>query len=245
VSVKPAPQEVFLSYAPEDEELCLELEKHLGLLKRKGLITIWHKRRLSAGSNWEKEVDRHLSSASVILLLLSANFVDSDYCYGVEMQQAMERHEAGDAYVIPILLRPVDGWQDTRFGRLQPRPGNGKPITLWSNQDAAFADVVKGIRSVLQDGKLPPVSFDFGRLSFSSMGINLPVVDRKIFWRTVPGYVDDSFEMQEHIDFPTLQDRYRIIGLGQGSWKVKVAIAKTFDEIKREWNRLHEHQVGT
>src|SRR2546429_8340290 len=105
-----APIEVFLSYAEADEPLCLELEKHLGLLKREGLITTWYKGQISAGSDTSLEMDHHLSTASVIVLLLSADFVASDYCYGVEMQRAMERHKAGDAYVIPVILRPVD-WQ--------------------------------------------------------------------------------------------------------------------------------------
>lgn len=120
--------EVFLSYAPEDESLCLELEKHLSLLKREGLIAIWHKRQIVAGTNWTKEIDQHLSTASVILLLLSANFVASDYSYGVEMQRAMQRHEANEARVIPVVLHSMDNWQNTPFGKLAALPSNGKPL---------------------------------------------------------------------------------------------------------------------
>ena len=144
-----APMEVFLSYAEADEAFCLEMEKHLSMLKREGLIVTWHKRQLSAGSDWSKEIDEHLSASSIILLLLSADFVASDYCYGVEMQQAMERYEAGEAHVIPILLRPVDNWQGARFGKLQVLPRNGVPVTSWSRHDDALVDVAKGIREVL------------------------------------------------------------------------------------------------
>jgi hypothetical protein len=109
--------------------------------------------------DWKKIVDHHLDTASIILLLISADFVASDYCYGIEMQRAMERHEAGETHIIPILLRPVD-WQSAPFGKLKALPSNGTPITEWRNRDAAFADVAKGIRSIVEgplngDGNVP------------------------------------------------------------------------------------------
>ncbi len=103
------PVEVFYSYADVDAPLLDKLEKHLRLLQREELITPWHKRHIGAGRDWKKALDEHLNTASVILLLISADFVASDYCYGVEMQRAMERHEAGEARVIPIVLRPTEG----------------------------------------------------------------------------------------------------------------------------------------
>lgn len=157
MSAQTGPKEVFLSYAPEDESLCLELEKHLSLLKREGLITTWHKGQIGAGKDLDNEIGEHLSTSSVIVLLLSANFTASDTCYGTEMQRAVERHEAGDAYVIPLMLRPMDSWQNTPFGRLASLPGNGVPVTLWPDAHAAWASVAQGIRSVVQNGKLPPV----------------------------------------------------------------------------------------
>src|SRR5204863_631217 len=118
------PSEIFISYDDADTLLCQELEKHLSLLKREGLITIWHKGQISAGADKSDDIDRHLSTASVILLLLSADFVASNSCYGVQMQQAIARHASGEAYVIPIVLRPMDRWQDTPFDKLQALPSN-------------------------------------------------------------------------------------------------------------------------
>src|SRR5215472_11037495 len=97
MSVIPAPIEVFYSYADADEPLRIELEKHLSLLRHDGLIAPWHKRQVSPGTNWTETLDEHLNTASVILLLISANLVASDYCYGTEMQRAMQRHFAGEA----------------------------------------------------------------------------------------------------------------------------------------------------
>jgi TIR domain len=157
MSKTPTPLEVFYSYADTDELLLHELEKHLSLLKHRGLITTWHKRQITAGSNWKDIVDGHLNTASVILLLISADFLASDYCYCVEMQQALQRHQTGEARVIPVLLCPVD-WQSAPFEKLKALPSNGKPITLWRNRDAAFADVVQGIRTALEEMQSWPVN---------------------------------------------------------------------------------------
>jgi TIR domain len=144
------PVEVFYSYAHEDEAFRNELEKHLSLLRRQELITAWHDRHILPGADWSQAIDEHLEGASVILLLISADFLASDYCYGIEMQRALERHNANEARVIPILLRSVD-WKGAPFVHLQALPTGAKPITTWSNQDAAFTDVAAGIRRVIED----------------------------------------------------------------------------------------------
>jgi hypothetical protein len=98
-----------------------------------------------AESEWEEEIDRHMKTADIILLLVSPDFVASRYCYEIALPDAMARHEAGEAYVIPILLRPVVGWQQLPFARLQVYPTGGKPVIHWKPQDNAFADVMQGI----------------------------------------------------------------------------------------------------
>src|SRR5262245_30109477 len=100
--------EIFYSYAHEDEELRKELEKHLANLRRQGVIGDWHDRRIGAGQEWAGAIDAHLDSARIILLLISADFLASDYCYDIELKQAMARHAGGEARVIPVILRPVD-----------------------------------------------------------------------------------------------------------------------------------------
>jgi tetratricopeptide (TPR) repeat protein len=151
VSSQPTnPVEVFYSYAHEDEKLRNELMKHLANLKRQGIITDWYDRDISAGTEWNDEIANHLNSASVILLLISPDFMNSDYSNDVEVKRAMERHEAGDARVIPIILRPVD-WEGAPFSKLQGLPTDAKAITLWSNRDEAFLCVVKAIRGALNE----------------------------------------------------------------------------------------------
>ncbi|NJP12347.1 MAG: toll/interleukin-1 receptor domain-containing protein [Leptolyngbyaceae cyanobacterium RU_5_1] len=138
--------EVFFSYAHEDEDLRDKLANHLKLLERQGVIQKWHDRQILAGTEWKGQIDRHLETAQIILLLVSSDFLASDYCYDIEMKRALERHDAGEARVIPIILRSVDNWWKTPFGKLQALPTDAKPVTNWANLDGAFADVARGIR---------------------------------------------------------------------------------------------------
>jgi len=97
------------------------------------LISIWHDRRIGAGREWGEEIDEHLQSADVILLLVSPSLLASDYCYGIEIRRALERHEAGEARLIPVILRPVD-WQRAPFGKLQALPKDARPVTDFVGQ---------------------------------------------------------------------------------------------------------------
>jgi hypothetical protein len=142
------PLSLFYSYAREDGSLREQLEKHLRMLRRQGLISEWYDRQIVAGEKWSKQLNEHLETASVILLLISSDFLASDYCYDLEMQRALERHERGEAQVIPIILRPCD-WKKTPFAPLQALPRDGKPVTEWSNIDSAFLDIAQGIRRAI------------------------------------------------------------------------------------------------
>ena len=140
---------IFYCYAREDKALRDELDARLGPMKRLGLITTWYDRQILPGTEWKREIDTRLDTADVVLLLISAYFINSDYCYGIEMRRALERHQAGQAHVIPVILRPI-AWQETPIGQLQALPTDGKPITKWRNRDEAFLTVAQGIRDVVE-----------------------------------------------------------------------------------------------
>lgn len=74
------PINIFLCYAHEDSKLVEELEKQLQPLRNLGLIAIWDDREISPGREWEQEIDRHLDDSHVILLLISPDFMSTDYC---------------------------------------------------------------------------------------------------------------------------------------------------------------------
>src|SRR5215469_389768 len=152
------PITIFFCYAHEDEALLKRLQMHLKPLQRGKLVDVlWHDRDISAGMEWQREIDNHLDTAQVILLLISPDFIASDYCYGVEMQRAIERHERGEARVIPIILRSVY-WQPLPFSELQVLPADAKPVisAAWHNQDEAFLNVAEEIHKVINKLTLPP-----------------------------------------------------------------------------------------
>src|SRR5205085_8456359 len=122
---------IFFCYAHEDEAFLKKLKKHLRPLQRQGLIDVWHDGDISAGTEWEHEISQQLNSAQIILLLVSPDFMDSDYCYSVELERAMERHERREAYVIPVILRHVL-WQWSPLRKLQALPTDAKPVEQWS-----------------------------------------------------------------------------------------------------------------
>jgi hypothetical protein len=152
------PIEVFISYSHKDELYREKLGTHLSILKRQGFIKEWHDRCITAGQEWADQIDQHLNSAAVILLLVSADFLASDYCYNREMKRAIERHNAGAARVIPVILRRVD-LEGAPFAHLQALPRDRKPVRAWPDEDEAFTNIAEGIRKAIREiqQKTPPV----------------------------------------------------------------------------------------
>jgi hypothetical protein len=148
---------VFFSYSHADEALRDQLEKQLSLLKRQGAIEVWHDRRIGAGQDFAKEIDQHVETDDIILLLVSADFLASDYCYDKEMKRAMARHEAGDAIVVPVILRACD-WHGAPFGKLNSTPPDGRPVMQYPDRDQALLEVAKAVRSAAD--RLKPARCD-------------------------------------------------------------------------------------
>ena len=154
------PIEVFFCYAHQDEVMRSQLEKHLRIMQRQGLITAWHDRKVNAGEEWEQEVTNHLNEANIILLLISPDFMNSEYCYSFQMKHALKRHEKGESLVIPILLRSVD-WEDAPFKKLKALPTNKKFVARWRSRDDAFTDIARGIRDAIKTlSKTLPIDSD-------------------------------------------------------------------------------------
>lgn len=139
---------VFFSYAHEDSRHRDRLDEHLAALKYEGAIETWHDQRIAAGADWRATLCGALQEADVIVLLVSAAFLASDFCVDVQMEGAIVRHNAGTAKVIPIPLRPVD-WGSMPFAGLEPLPRSGGAITQWENQDQAWKEVADGIRQIV------------------------------------------------------------------------------------------------
>lgn len=147
---------IFFSYSHRDETMRDELEVHLAVLQRQGIIAAWHDRRIGAGKDFSGAISDRLDSSDIVLLLVSPYFLASDYCCDVEMSRAMERHDQGLARVVPVILEPCD-WHETPFGKLLAVPKDGKPISKFANMHDGLLDVAQAIRQAAQElGKLEP-----------------------------------------------------------------------------------------
>lgn len=138
----------FVSYAHQDDQYRIELEKHLSTLRHDGAIETWSDKCIVAGQEWEKEIFDALEKSDLVLLLISPDFLNSDFCFRREFQRALERHRNGTSVVVPIILRHCD-WKSTPVVQFQALPTGARPIKSWDDPDEAFNDVVQGLRSVL------------------------------------------------------------------------------------------------
>ncbi len=213
-----SPVSVFYSYAHKDERYRQHMETCLSTLKRQGLIVTWHDRNISAGTEWTHEIDSHLNTADLILLLISPDFIASEYCYSIEMTRAMERHTVGEARVIPIILRPTD-WKGAPFSKLQVLPKDGQSVTEWPNRDKAFLDIANGIRKAIEE-LVPTLS---GASTSSSSTWNVPhrhiphLVDiylknvvattRQLPWGYLPGDFTSELEIDDVYVLPHLSSK--------------------------------------
>jgi hypothetical protein len=144
------PVHLFFCYAPEDEPLRKELEKHLRLLERQGYLAGWSGQTVGAGEDWRAEIERRMAEAQIILLLISSDFIASDHLYEVELKRALQRRAEG-ASVFGVLLRPTD-WEHGDLKPLEMLPrvdGKVAAITEWSLRDAAFRSVAERLREKL------------------------------------------------------------------------------------------------
>lgn len=141
---------VFMSYSHKDEELRDELEVQLAMLKRQGLVDVWHDRRLLPGDHLDWTISEELDRADIILLLVSPDFLASDYCYKIEQGRALKRHREGTARLISVILRPCD-WIHTELQGFLVTPKDGKPVTRWPDRDEAFLNVAQSIRRAIEE----------------------------------------------------------------------------------------------
>ena len=190
--------ELFFSYSHRDEEYRNELEVHLAMLKRQGLLEVWHDRRITAGKDVDHAISEHLDTAEVVLLLVSPYFLASDYCYDVEMERALQRHQSGDARVIPVILHPCD-WSNAPFGRLRATPPDGRPISKFPNIHDAFLAVTRDIRSAIEEmdrapsrPREPPGPSGEAERKVEARSSNLRV-KRSFSDRDRDHFLDDSF----------------------------------------------------
>ncbi len=149
--------QIFVAFSHRDEKLRAQLDKHLTVLQRTRGVESWNDRQIGPGDEWQGVINDKLTSADLIVLLVSPDFIASDYCWDVELSHALRRHQAGEALICPVILRPISSWQKTPIGQFQVLPADGKPVTKWKNRDEAFAAIVDGIEAMLSQWRFGEV----------------------------------------------------------------------------------------
>lgn len=220
------------SYSHADEELRNKLEVHLAGLKHLGLINTWHDRRISAGQEFAHEIDHHFETADVVLLLVSPDFIASNYCYNLEMKRALERHENKAAIVIPIILRPCD-WHDLPFGKLQAATLDGKPIIHFPTQDDGFFQVVQAIKKSIR--QLTPAEQN-------QQNSAQPIVQETFIKQHTPALADRSSNLRikkAFTDRERDQARVDVFEYVSGYFDISLQeLTKRNDGIETEFRRL-------
>jgi excisionase family DNA binding protein len=149
----PHPLETVLSYSHANPKQRKKLREQLIQLEREGLIRTWDDRKLRVGQEVDASIQAQLEMTEVFILLLSPAFLASDYCHGVEMQHALERHAEGSALVLPIITIPC-AWQNSPVGKLVIAPTDGKPISNWRPVDAGWADAARLVREAVLEFRM-------------------------------------------------------------------------------------------
>lgn len=142
--------DIFIAYSHEDLTYKNEFKKFLRPMLREEHISVWDDYDIEAGQEWDAKIKERLYGAGIILLLVSADSLASDYFYGKEVKVSIERHARGEAVVIPIILRHCD-WENTPLGGLEALPEKGRPVVEWTTRDQAWQDVVSRLRRVVEN----------------------------------------------------------------------------------------------
>lgn len=150
---------IFIAYSRKDAEYSDELRTHFTPLERSRKVTIWFDGKIEPGALWETAIKKRLHSVDIILLLVSASAIASDYFCEEEMKDALERHRLGTTKVVPFILRPCT-WQATPLAKLQVIPKDGKPVSTWNDRDEAYSDAINRLREMVNN-------MDFSRLEES------------------------------------------------------------------------------
>ncbi|UBF28527.1 TIR domain-containing protein [Kovacikia minuta CCNUW1] len=195
----PQPAQVFISYARKDQVFYNQLVKHLSVLRLERVIAAWHDRCSLSANEQDEQLDPFLESADIILFLISADFLASNTS-NREVTRAIERQKAGEARVIPIILRSVD-LKDSPLSKLQFLPKDGKPVSKWANQDEAFLDVAQGIRKATEQMavRAHPASN------------KASIMRRKMLEKQLSSLEEDYSALTERLQFVTnMSDRLRL-----------------------------------
>jgi hypothetical protein len=230
------PLKIFISYSHKDSDLKKQLDIHLKNLERTLPINVWSDNEILGGQEWNALIFEKLRSSHIILILLSPDFIASDFCYKKEMTEALELHDHKRALIIPIMLRTIKE-EGLPFTRIQTLPTKPRYITDWENKDAAFTDVITGmeqsIKLFIGNIKVRDISFREEELiEFVTNGCLLIACDKLMDFAT-----DFTKEKDYRIKAMSIKGTCKfLMGTGKNDVeeinKIMLMILSLIDEIK-------------
>jgi internalin A len=143
---------LFISYSHKDNRFRDQLRGALTAYERKGEINSWDDTEIVPGQKWEPEILGKLERADIVVLLLSNDFIKSNYCYQVEMDRARERDATGECAIVPIVVRACR-YDKLELGKIQAIIPEAKPIEEHKHRDAAWLEVTKQLDRVIANLK--------------------------------------------------------------------------------------------
>ena len=145
------PVRLFYSYSHADETYREEMEKSLSLLKQESLLSDWSDQKIIPGESISAKIREEMDKANIFAFLISPDFINSEECRK-EWEYAYELCTTGRAgFRIPIVVR-VCPWLDMlKSDDVKALPKDGKPVSLYEHQDAAWLEVYQGIKEIVNE----------------------------------------------------------------------------------------------
>src|SRR6185503_7341092 len=154
------PINIVIIYAREDSDIKQRLLLHLNPFRNAFNAVIWHDGNIEAGQQWKPHIESRLDQTDIFILLVSIDFMNSEFINQVEFKYAIERHRANKSTIIPVIINYCQWDIDISFKEftfnlkeLQVLPNEGKPIGDWKTPEQAFNNIAAGIRTVLSSIK--------------------------------------------------------------------------------------------
>jgi hypothetical protein len=230
------PAHIFISYSHQDIDFCKALSKHIISLERQGIVSSWYDGKINPGDNWQNEIYLNLDNSDLILLLVSSDFIASDFCWHKELKTAIEKHENGSAKVIPIIIRPVQ-WHNTPFANIQALPEKGKPISTWKNHDQAYANIIGYISKIIANNSSPNNKYAINNQMTTSTADNNSARNLASVDLTLPMNFEDFNEFKQKKLLSIINsalevfDEVRIRRIQKGSVKLVIEIPAKYKSI--------------
>jgi GTP-binding protein EngB required for normal cell division len=190
---------VFLSYSHKDDRWVRYLRPHFKALEKTHGIDFWHDKRIEAGSDWRAEIVSAISACRVAILLVSADFLASDFIQLEELPRLLGEASARGVKILPLIVRPCDFSETPIIGCFQAFNDPLRPVAGLrpTDRERLFVKVVSAVKQALRgQDHAGPVDGTSGRLS-EDLGFPAPQAVRVARVDVSPGVAEERQDKTE------------------------------------------------